>query len=102
MRFASSLTWAASLERRPFFFRHCVPCRSGKKVQPELRTRKRAALLLGAACALRCGAAAGARTVAGLRVLAARFGDAAQRTAGVARAIGEGDVAERHDSHQPL
>jgi hypothetical protein len=37
-----------------------------------------------------------------LRMLAARLGDAGQCTAGGARAVGKGDVAERQNSHQAL
>src|SRR5437764_9896199 len=48
------------------------------------------------------GAAHAAGAVHGLRMLAARLGNAAQRATGAARALGQRDIAERQDSDQAL
>src|SRR5262245_48957204 len=42
------------------------------------------------------------RLVGGLRVHAARFGNAAERFAGIGGTVRQGEVAERHDADQPF
>src|SRR4029453_7107860 len=77
-----------------------------EELAPRSRTDRRCATLEAAAQARSylwsSRAAHAARPVHGLRMLAARFGDAAQCAPRAGRAVGQGDVAEREDSHQAL